>query len=366
VFEVHGEPGAVYSILSAHDVQVNGKFVFQPNGRPSLRARNLQGSELAITSSRFEPVSATVQKKTIKIDTKRWTHPGNYIGNLGIKLYAGMHEQGGCLKLGAEQKQLADDACELRIRIESGAYERGFHAVMVNDALLQVADHVALLSQPAGNEHDPSCAYGVHRSSTHSVTILSPHFRLTIVNSDHFLNIDAAHYTPNACGVSLPHFSEPKKMRHSARKNMHGFSANLPVHGLLGHTATMALVSKRNPLAEHHHDHDEQAEIGAGTLTGFAGDGSHSVSALNAAHNHDYRGTWRVPGCVDDYKVTNGNTLSDHFIYNRYRAHSAVRRDDEHESNASDAYAHHDSDAASTTAGDADDTDVLYDEANDP
>jgi hypothetical protein len=128
-YQVHGVAGEIYNIVSDKNLQYNSRFVFLNEGDC--------------------PVVAGHRQKGC------WSHPGSYLGELGLKTKAGD-----------------------RIRLASGRAADGFKAVTVNEKQISVGDTL-LLADDMG-----SVAY----NSTHSATVTVGHWQFTFENSDMFIN----------------------------------------------------------------------------------------------------------------------------------------------------------------------------------
>lgn len=139
VFQVHGVAGEVYSVISDPAVQINSRFVF------------LTGGECPILNGRKANAC--------------WTHPGSYLGDIGIKTAAGH-----------------------RLLISSGSAKHGFKKVELNGEPLEFEEQMALPSLDSGLDGALGRDGFVVRNSTHLVTVQVSNFLLEIENSDHFLN----------------------------------------------------------------------------------------------------------------------------------------------------------------------------------
>jgi riboflavin synthase alpha subunit len=99
-YQVHGIPGSIYDVISSAAVQVNAEFRFLP---------------------------AATCNKQIKARTECWTHPGTYLGSIGISI-----------RLPANNATKKTEET-VRVLIESGAAEHGLR-VHVNDFEVHVSD----------------------------------------------------------------------------------------------------------------------------------------------------------------------------------------------------------------------------------
>jgi hypothetical protein len=128
-YQVHGVSGEVYNIVSDADLQYNSKFVFLDEGEcPVVNGKKLKGC---------------------------WSHPGSYLGELGLKTRAGD-----------------------KIRIVSGPAKKGFAAVEVNGKELSI-DETFVLADNLGS---------ISRNSTHLASVSVGNWNFAFENSDMFVN----------------------------------------------------------------------------------------------------------------------------------------------------------------------------------
>jgi len=128
-YQVHGVSGEVYNIVSDSDLQYNSRFVFLDSGEcPVINGRK--------------------QKNC-------WSHPGSFLGQLGLKTRAGD-----------------------RVEIHAGPAKVGFDMVTVNGKELALGD-VALLADDMGT---------ISRNTTHSVEAVVGNWMFAFENSDRFVN----------------------------------------------------------------------------------------------------------------------------------------------------------------------------------
>jgi len=128
-FQVHGVSGEIYNIVSDSDLQYNSRFVFLSKGECPV-------------------VNGRKQKSC-------WSHPGSYLGELGLKTKAGD-----------------------RIHLITGNAKYGFESVTVNDKEVLVGETV-LLADNAG---------AVSRNSTHLASVQVGNWDFAFENSDMFVN----------------------------------------------------------------------------------------------------------------------------------------------------------------------------------
>jgi len=126
-FQIHGIDGAVYNIISDADAQVNARFTF------------LNGPRLC-------PIIPSTGKRAAAC----WSHPGSFLGQIGIK--------------NADGDQLL---------IASGPAKSGFAAVTLNGEPLAIGD---------------LCEFA-NRTSTHEMTVRVGAFAIELENSDEFINL---------------------------------------------------------------------------------------------------------------------------------------------------------------------------------
>jgi hypothetical protein len=126
---VHGVSGEVYSIVSDSDLQYNSRFVFLESGEC--------------------PVVDGVEQQNC------FTHPGSYLGELGLKSAEGD-----------------------RIHILSGGAQQGLATVQVNG--FRVPLHSTVLLQEGRG--------AVSLNTTHVVTVRLGKWTFIFENSDHYIN----------------------------------------------------------------------------------------------------------------------------------------------------------------------------------
>jgi len=128
-YQVHGVSGEVYNIVSDADLQYNSRFVFLSHGScPVVDGKKLKGC---------------------------WSHPGSYLGELGLKTRAGD-----------------------RIHITTGSAKDGFELIEVNGKSVDIGETI-LLADDMGT---------VTVNSTHLATVQIGNWDFAFENSDFFLN----------------------------------------------------------------------------------------------------------------------------------------------------------------------------------
>ena len=139
-YQVHGVHGAVYNLLTQHNMQLNARFSFLHNGRC--------------------PVIGGVEST---VDC--WSHPGSYLGELGL--------------------QYRDEAGERHTAvIVAGEANVGFERVEVDGRQVAVGGRVELPG------------FALNFRATHSLVIRTADFTVRLSNSDRFLNQQLAANTP--------------------------------------------------------------------------------------------------------------------------------------------------------------------------
>ena len=128
-YQVHGVSGEIYNIVSDADIQYNSRFVFLSHGTcPVVNGKKLKGC---------------------------WSHPGSYLGELGLKTRAGD-----------------------RIRVVTGPAKEGFASIAVNGKEVEEGETV-LLADDLGS---------VSRNTTHLASVQIGNWDFAFENSDMFLN----------------------------------------------------------------------------------------------------------------------------------------------------------------------------------
>ena len=132
-FQVHGIDGAVYNLIIDDLFHLNARFVFLGKGRcPAAEKRQ---------------------------NSPCWSHPGSYLGSLGLKTADGH-----------------------TLQIDSGSAESGFATVLVDGLPLAVGQSVATAAEGLGQ-------LTVHRLSSHRLSLSISSFEVDVDNSDMFVNL---------------------------------------------------------------------------------------------------------------------------------------------------------------------------------
>lgn len=128
-YQVHGVSGEVYNIVSDADLQYNSRFVFLDAGEcPTVNGKKQKGC---------------------------WSHPGSYLGELGLKTRAGD-----------------------QIHLITGKAKDGFTAVTVNGKQVQLGETI-LLKDDMGS---------VSLNTTHLAAVQVGNWDFAFENSDMFVN----------------------------------------------------------------------------------------------------------------------------------------------------------------------------------
>ena len=192
-FNVHGLPQRVYNVLSLPSLQLNTRFV------PLSKSQAMNQTQQASVRQRQAKLIAALQADaaTSLPSTVAWSHKGLYMGETGVQL-AGH-----------------------RLLVQPGAYATGFASVQLDGAELPVsASPVELLDGST-----------LRRPSSSVLEVVSAAARFTLVNSDHFCNLQAAQLTAPS-------------------------SEEAHVDGLLGQTADAHFRSEDTPAFQRHIEED--------------------------------------------------------------------------------------------------------------
>ena len=174
LFTVKGEAGRVFSILGSSTFAFNSRFVALQHQNESMTATEMRAVRAAYKqqhgSGKHEKLldrlrahdssaSSTSLASSIPPATTAWSHPGPYMGECGLRLG------------------------EARLYVQPGDYETGFAAVTL--------DGIAVPISPAPISLDSNTTT-VMRASAFKLHIETADVRFTIVNADHFINIEHA------------------------------------------------------------------------------------------------------------------------------------------------------------------------------
>ena len=163
-FQVHGIDGAVYSLISDAQVQVNGRFAFLGEKGRCVAQRDIRRSNNRSVSS------ADIDRR-VAGPIQCWSHPGSYIGELSVRTAAGM-----------------------RLLVQPGTTAEGYRRVEVTlDSVASEAKAEAAISVDVTDAQP--LVFGdlsVARLSSHHLLLRVGVFVLQLSSSHHFLNIDRA------------------------------------------------------------------------------------------------------------------------------------------------------------------------------
>lgn len=136
-YQIHGMPNEYYNLISDPLIQYNSKFIFLNQGK-----------------------CPTIDGVVVKGDC--WTHPGTYLGELGLKTRGGE-----------------------TVQIIAGSGSHGFHSILYNGVRVPVG---SILPLTFGSLSPPYSSY-LNYSSPHSLRLEGAGFySILISNSDQFLN----------------------------------------------------------------------------------------------------------------------------------------------------------------------------------
>ena len=206
-FQVHGIDGEVYSLI-VDRVPLDGSV--GGDGGVSARTATTPAYGLELVNSRFVFLTGGRCPPTTAITTACWSHPGSYLGEVGVVSAGG----------GA------------RLRVVSGAWDVGFSRVELNGAVLSIGSAVLV------------DGITVHVTSAYELSLSIHSFDLTLHNSDRFVNV--------------------------AKAEVHSWS-ELSSHGLLGQT-WRATSDNKHPIEGTVDDYAETNSdlLGSGFVYGVA------------------------------------------------------------------------------------------------
>jgi len=137
-FQIHGIDGAVYNLISDAHAEVNARFAFLNGPRPCPR-----------------------MPSTGKPSQTCWSHPGSYLGEIGLQTSAGD-----------------------QVTITSGDAINGFESVEFNGEAIKVGDTIEL------HHLNRNILPGfLTFNSTHEITVKLSVFEIVIENIDSFVNL---------------------------------------------------------------------------------------------------------------------------------------------------------------------------------
>jgi hypothetical protein len=155
LFRVTGIPDRIFNVLSLPALQVNSRFVSLVDGQ------SMSAAEMKTIRSLMEITGAATARSSslfVPPPTTAYNHPGTYLGSAGVKVSG--H----------------------RLYVQAGDYRLGFANASLDGAELPVSSAVLVLAD--GSQ--------LHRPSPFSLSITTQQLSFTLVNADHFLNIESA------------------------------------------------------------------------------------------------------------------------------------------------------------------------------
>jgi hypothetical protein len=136
-YQVHGIDGAVYNLITDHDIQLNGRFTFLDSGKCAIGQRK-----------------------------DCWSHPGSYISEIGL------------------QYRVGDEVHKLQL--VAGEFDVGFELVRLNDEHLIMYDGYGYSAQRFGEAINGSLSVTVKDSFT--VIVHTKQWSFKFSSSDMFMN----------------------------------------------------------------------------------------------------------------------------------------------------------------------------------
>lgn len=166
-YNVKGAPDQVFNLLSTTELQLNSRFIRLAQNKSmtdqQMEAVRSRHTRLITDIKTGETSSAFVPPATVG-----WSHRGIYMGEMG-------------LKVGSSQLYVAP-----------GAYQLGFSTVTLDGAAVPVSD----------TPIEVGGSVKVTRSSPFTLDVMMSEVRFSIVNADHFLNIQHAALLENSADLS--------------------------------------------------------------------------------------------------------------------------------------------------------------------
>ena len=160
-FYIAGVDGQVMNILSTQHMQLNARLVQLVEGQSILPYEQDKLREWSESQHSSDPtITPAPFPRTIA-----WTHDGTYFAEAGVALL--------------------DDS---RLYVKAGGYAEGWAVVTLNGRPLPVSTDGSsiVLGQGANTTH-------IQRVSVHTLVIRTVSVAITLVNSDHFLNVERVH-----------------------------------------------------------------------------------------------------------------------------------------------------------------------------
>jgi len=132
-YQVHGVDGEIYNLVSSATTQINAKFVFLNSGQcPVINNKKAENC---------------------------WSHPGSYLGAIGIQ-------------------QITEQNEKYVLLMESGSASQGFKSITLNGELLSVGSKLS----SSNNE------FSMFYESDYRITVNTKEFSFIFDNSDLFIN----------------------------------------------------------------------------------------------------------------------------------------------------------------------------------
>ena len=160
-FSVKGEADRVFNLLSAPQFSFNNRFVQLDSANQSITASQQRAVRAAYKHSKLLDL-VDGSKHSAAVDVARppvtvaWGHPGTYMGECGLRLGAS------------------------KLYVQPGSYSTGFATVTLDGVAVPIAE------QPIQLEDGMT----VTRPSAFKLSIVTADVSFTIVNSDHFINLE--------------------------------------------------------------------------------------------------------------------------------------------------------------------------------
>ena len=159
LFYIAGVDGQVMNVLSTHNLQLNGRLVQLVDGQSITPHEQDKLREWSEEQHKADPTAMPAPYPR----TTAWTHDGTYFSDAGVALL---------------------DAS--RLYVKAGGYAEGWAVVTLNGRPLPVSDQSVVLGQGVNTTH-------IQRMSAHTLVIRTVSVTITLVNSDHFLNVERVH-----------------------------------------------------------------------------------------------------------------------------------------------------------------------------
>ena len=146
VYQVHGLANEIFNVLSTPTLQLNAFFMFLGAGE-------------AMTTGQQVDVEAQASPLAPLPHTAAWAHSGTYLGSIGLQ--AGLHT----------------------LIVNPGRYATGFRSVVIDGRVVTTAGVVT---------QDAADGLSIALIGAHVVEVRTRELSFRIVNSDGFVNLEAA------------------------------------------------------------------------------------------------------------------------------------------------------------------------------